>query len=157
MTSAQTELEEAAVHFGSDNQKERYAAGLLPEEELCGLAREQLFKPFAGIPRWGTMTRVQAKDVRHHRQCAAGDTDIVFEAVAAGELTHDEWEAYRLIQAARDIAAVHPWLMSTNAITLAPMAHFATCRHCEAEACRTSVKVTIQWAGRELVREYVLK
>jgi hypothetical protein len=153
-----TELEAAAVRLGTQNQQERFAANLLPEEELLGLARAVLFEPFSlGITPWGTKTRVQVNDVKHHKDCAVGDgSDVVFDTTQAGELNHDEWERYREFMRIRDRAALHPWLDSPQAVTLEPIAHFATCRHCEGEACRMSVKVTIEWAGRKLVREYVL-
>lgn len=151
------ELEAAAAHLGTDNQRERFAAGLLPEDELLALARGELYRPFDGLPRWGKYTLVRVADIRHTPKCEGHDKDVVFESCQAGELSHDEWVAYRALQAARDIAALHPWLSSPGAITLEPMGHFATCTACDAEVCRMSAKVIVKWAGRELVREYVLR
>lgn len=160
------QLEVLAVKLGTANQQERYAAGLLPEDELLAIARTELFKPFEllaqqGVKRWNKDTRVRLNEIRHERSCEErNDTSpeaILFESCQAGELTHGEWETYRIFQKHRDIAAAHPWLATVNGVVLEPIAHFATCSVCQAEASRMSVKVTVHWAGRALVREYVLR
>jgi hypothetical protein len=161
------ELETLAVRLGTTNQQERFAAGMLPEDELLALARAELFKPFEllamdGVKRWGKDTKVKISEIRHERTCEeredASPQAILFETCQAGELKHGEWETYRRFQTTRDIAAEHPWLARVaRGVLLEPLAHFATCSVCQAEASRMSVKVTIHWAGRELVREYVLR
>jgi hypothetical protein len=161
----QVELEAAAAKLGTTNQQERFAAGLLPEDELLALARAELFKPFEtlaqhGVKRWGKDTKVRPSEIRHDSRGRCDmrhESEITYETCQAGELTHDEWEVYRLVMTARDEAAKHPWLASTAAVTIEPLAHFATCTACQAEASRMSVKATIKWAGRELVREYLLR
>lgn len=151
----------AAVATGTPNQQERYAAGFLPEDELLALARAELFKPFDGFKRWAKDTRLQAKDVRHDKTCEehgapTSAEPIVFETCQAIELSHDEWKIYRSIGEARDTADRHDWL-APGSVTIEPLAHFATCSVCQAEAVRMSTKVTVAWAGRRLVREYVLR
>ncbi len=155
------ELELAAVALGTDNQRERFAAGLLPEDELLALARAELFKPFNHLPRWGKDTKVMPGEIRHRRNCEerndrTSPEPIVFETAQAAELSHQEWVAYREVQKARDLAAHHPWLDSA-AVLIEPLMHFATCTVCQGEASRASAKITIHWAGRDLVREYVLR
>lgn len=157
------ELELAAVKLGTKNQQERFAAGLLPEDELLALARAELFRPFDGYRRWAKDTKVRASEIRHKRDCEeasdpmTSDEAIVFETCLAGDLTHDEWEVYREMGCARDEAAKHPWLASMASVVIEPIAHFATCTVCQGEASRMSVKIIIEWAGRKLTREYVLK
>ena len=79
-----------------------------------------------------------------------------FETAHATELTHDDWERYRAFQAARDKAALHSWLATSGDVILQPLTHWASCPLCEAEVCRQTVHVQIAWAGRTLVREYLL-
>ena len=155
------ELEAMAVRLGTRNQQERFAAGLLPDDEINSLARTELFKPFADLPKWGNKM-LRAEHVKHEPRCntqggiVTCDGRVEFETCDVAELSHDEWEVYRLVQQGRDTAANHPWL-DLGSVTIEPLAHFATCSECEAEASRVSAKVTIKWAARELVREYVLR
>ena len=152
------DLEHAAAKLGTENQRERYAAGMLPEDELLALARGELFKPFDGFKRWGKDTKVRAFDIRHRSPCVlTRESDINFEVTQAGELTHDEWVVYKQIGEARDYASRHAWLAGISSVVIEPLAHFATCPACDAESTRMSAKVTIEWAGRKLVREYVLR
>ncbi len=158
-------LELEAAKLGTKNQLERFLAGYLPEDELLALARKVLFAPFDGFERWGKDTKVKPFEIQHSPRCpchprvggGSAEVEAEFETAQAGELTHAEWEVYRAMGAARDHASKHPWLVGTSSVTTEPLAHFATCRKCEAEASRMSAKVTIEWAGRKLVREYVLR
>jgi hypothetical protein len=144
-----------ALSLATDNQRERYAAGLLPEDELLAIARAELFKPFDGFKRWRTGSGVKSEDVRHDRDCQ--DRTVIFETTQAGELSHDEWSMYRTIGEARNKSALHSWFTESAAVTIEPLTHWATCTSCKGEAARSSVKVSVQWAGRVLVREYSLQ
>jgi hypothetical protein len=152
------DLEAEAIKLGTDNQRERYAAGLLPEDELLAIAREELFRPFAAFSRFSTAVKVRDRDVHHTRDCPRTRT-IEYETTQADELSHDEWAGYRAIQAARDVAFLHPWLQAAGAghVTTEPLMHWGSCPLCKAEAYRSSARVVVEWAARELVREYVLR
>lgn len=149
-----------AIALGTDNQRERYAAGLLPEDELLAIARHELFKPFDGFKRWrtdsnrGTATSLRPDDVKHSRDCQ--QRSVGFETTQAGELGHDEWVSYRQISAARDQAALHSWHQTLTAVRIEPMTHWATCATCKGEAAKSTARISIEWAGRVLVREYAL-
>jgi hypothetical protein len=155
-------LEAQAVSMGDDNQRERHASGVLPEDELLHLARAELFRPFADLRRWSSSGRsgvnLTASAVKHTKRCTAKDgTGVKFETCQAGELTHDEWRSLKTIQELAVAVDAHPWMRRAGAkVTIESQTHWATCARCEAEACRSSAKVSIQWAGRILTREYAL-
>lgn len=58
------------AHYGTTSQLERYAADLLPEDELCALAREQLYKPFGGLARYSSSEKIKVSELRHQSDCA---------------------------------------------------------------------------------------
>lgn len=156
------ELErEALAKRGTDNQRARYAAGFLPEDELLAIARAELFAPFNAFKPWHNRF-LKPHAVKHRERTCRGT--IAFETADADELTHDQWEVLAQIKAAAEIAADHHWIVRScvhggadvHKVRVDPLAHWATCEVCGAEEVRASVKVTIQWAGRLLTREYAL-
>lgn len=156
-TPQQLELE--AIAYGNTNQRERYAAGVLPEDELLGIVRPLLFNPFHELPRW-SIGRDRDRMVftlrKQHEPC----DNIVFlvdmETTAVAELTAAEWDRLKTINAAAEIAGKHPWISQAGSVAVRTASHWVTCMSCKAEVVRSSAKVTIQWAGRALVREYAL-
>lgn len=156
-----TWLELEALREGTENQRERYADRLLPEDELLALARTQMFASFVGLPRWATgKAREQMeRNFPHASNCAgtAGPDRYDFETAEATELEGNEFAALKRVRAAVSIVQQHPWLTrSAGRVTVETVTHWVTCRHCKAEVCRSSAKVSIEWAGRVLVREYAL-
>lgn len=143
-------LEDAAAALGTRDQRERYAAGVLPEEELLALARAELFRRFAGLKRWAGRYRVtMGMMLKHADGCA--ESDLQFETTEVSELDGSEWAT---LTAIRELAAVaHPWAPEVAVVT---MTHWVTCAGCKAESSRSVAKVSMTWAGRILVREYVL-
>src|SRR5277367_1555304 len=67
-TNLKSHLEHEALKLGTDNQRERYAAGHLPQEELLALARESLFGSFKDIQRWKALGYAE---VNHKGTCRA--------------------------------------------------------------------------------------
>src|SRR6185295_12666870 len=65
-------LELEALKLGTDNQRERYSAGLLPEDELTALARTELFTGFAGLRRWAKRDHTALGEKLKHRISHAG-------------------------------------------------------------------------------------
>lgn len=157
-----TSMEAEAVKLGDDNQRERFAAGVLPEDELLFLARNELFRPFADMRRWSSSGRsgvnLTASAVHHERLCNAKDgSRVTFETTDASELGHDEWRTLKSLQELAHVVEVHPWMRrSGGKVTIQRHTHWATCDRCKAEAFRSSAKVSIEWAGRVLTREYAL-
>lgn len=150
-------LELEALKNGTEDQRERYAAGFLPEEELTQLARNVLFEPLAGLDlrRWASRNReMLAKDLKH----AADHSQIEYETCDVDSLSTDEWKRLKAIQAGAEIIKTHPWCDDRvgGKVEVTTAAHWATCKGCGVEAVRHSAKVTIHWAGRQLVREWSL-
>lgn len=149
-----TWMELEALTLGTDNQRERYHAQLLPEDELTQLARDELFKVFGDAPRWRALKK---SEVQHYHCLGADGRHVEFETADVGELAHDEWENLKLITELAGMAQGHEWLSrSDGKVTVQSQSHWATCTTCEAEICRSSAKVSIAWAGRILTREYAI-
>lgn len=137
---------------GTDSQRERYAARLLPEDELLALARAQLFAPFASFRRWEKLLH---QDVRHARSCSGGE--VTFTTTPPDSLTHDEWSTFKRITTAVDAAnAGHLSWHGVTAITTL-VEHVGRCSVCDSEAFGRAVNIRIEWAGRPLSREYMLE
>lgn len=198
-----TWLELEALKEGTENQRERYAAGFLPEDELTHLARAILFKGFGEFRRWagrdrtaiglglkhvpvaaqsgerpevvrdeiirevGMMAAARTPEMqaRYDAACgkvagpcpAVGRPDFEIETAEVDVLTAAEWDTLRKLQDMARAAEVHPWLVrSGGTVKVEPATTWATCKVCKSEACRSHAKVSIEWAGRTLVREYVL-
>jgi hypothetical protein len=155
MTVTTQELEALAIATGSPNQRERFAAGVLPEDELLALARVQLFKEFA-FPRWTAHREHERmkRELKHKPTCGVAP-QYKLEACDLDSMTADEWRLFKLFTIAAGKSAQHMWL-KPNAVSIDPVAHFVECASCGAEDARTSIKISIHWAGRILVREYAL-
>ena len=137
---------------GTDNQRERYAVGLLPEDELLALARYELFLPFAPFRRWA---KLEVGDVRHERNCNGGV--VTFSTCEPGSLTHDEWSLFKQITVAIDAANGGALKWHGVTATFALVEHVGRCSVCQAEAFGRAANIRIEWAGRPLSREYALE
>jgi hypothetical protein len=91
-------LAEWTGKYGTDNQRQRLAAGLLPWKEVYEAAEEHLYGPLAAFPPY---KRFEIEEVC---ECLRGSLDdackVKFQSVDATELTAEEWEGYSRIQAA---------------------------------------------------------
>lgn len=160
-----TWLETCALEHGTPNQRERWAAGLLPEDELLALARAELFKPLEGTRRW---RKIEVSHVRHrgeacHAQLLGDMTPAIrFEsadmnATPAAALSHEQWEAFKVVRDHVVVMQMHEWLRrSGGSAEVQCQIHRATCTACHQVTERTSAIVRVTWAGRVLVREYAL-
>lgn len=159
-----TWLELEAVSLGSENQRERHMAGVLPDDELTALARTELFKGFGEFRRWAGRDRAGMRFALKHKTSKANPTPCVVNQEAieletddATELGPDEWNTLKRIQSTVQAMKDHPWIHRGNCpVSIVSSTHWATCQICKSEMFRSSVKVTIHWAGRELTREYSL-
>jgi len=168
---ARRELERLAVELGSDHQRKRFHAGVLPESEILALARGELYTPFlmardpfrnAPIERWHTRVARDAmgEAFRHRDGCrhrARWWRPSHFEVTEIDELDHREWDNLEQLQAALATANEHPWIVAEGTpAVLETLQHWLTCPVCDNENRRSVAKVTIQWAGYIFVREYAL-
>ena len=156
------ELQLLKLH-GSENQRERWTAGLLPEDELLALARSVLFAPFASFPRWQKLLH---QDVRHDKSCSGGA--ITFDTRKPADLTHDEWALYKKISGVaiehayqlhqiRKAAGGEPYQLTGVTCVPSIVEHVGRCSICPAECFGRAANIRIEWAGRPLSREYSLE
>lgn len=154
-----TWLEFEALKLGTDNQRERHAAGVLPTEELTALARGELYKPLENWGRWHNKA-FTAGDVRHRGPCHGGPLDVKFTTTGGAALPPMEgtaWEALKALRHAVNKVNVHPWLMRSHSSAQVDVTrHQARCELCRAQVTRYAAKVIIPWGAHILVREYVL-
>jgi hypothetical protein len=143
---------EMLVNHGTDNQQERWEAGLLPEPELLQLARYVLFLPFASFRRW---VKLEAGDMRHGKDCTGGAT--TFATRFPGSLTHDEWSNFRKITEAVDAANEGPIGVHGVVAVIVLVEHVGICSICPAQIYGRAASIRIEWAGRPLSREYSLE
>lgn len=154
-----TWLEIEALKLGSDNQRERWAAHLLPDDEIAQLARAELYKGFERCERWHTSeVRPAMRNKltgRHTPQCPG--VPLEFEIADVAELAADEWDTLKKLHDLVVAVNMHPWMFRQKAeAQIASFTHWVTCKNCQAEVCRSGAKVSIPWAGRILVREFKL-
>ena len=140
------------VKLGSADQKERWHAGTLPEDELLSLARGVLFAPFNDIPRWQML---EPEEVHHTRDCRASKA-VEFMVVDRVRLTRSEWATLNRISALTIVASDLAFLQDVLAFEVKLRCHLARCSACHAEIDGMSALVSVSWAGRTLSREYAL-
>ncbi len=156
-----TWLELQAVATGTESQRERYRDGVLPEEELLQLARAQVFVAFEEIPRWKAIAQ---RDLPHPYAigypCPGTNPRsglVTFETADVDELGPEEWVTMKRICNLATVANLHPDAECLGLIFMVdPRTHWAGCKACKAEICRSSARVSVRWAGRDLAREYAL-
>ncbi len=168
--------ESRALERGTVSQRERHAAGVLPEQELLELARTELFRPFALFAK---RTPMNFASIAHPRngagiwKCLAtprasgpvrdANELINWETKHGTELTEREANTLKSINHASREAERHPWLrppvlgiVSPEVVGVSPREHVGTCQVCSCTTYERSALVSIYWAGRTLSREYVL-
>lgn len=161
-------LEHEALVLGTENQRERWRAGVLPEDELLQIARAELFKGFGQFTRWhsnhGRREMLLGKrPAKHSATCTTRDYvtsawHYLFEVADVAELDGPQWETLKQIQDAAEAVCVHPWMVRQGRrAEVESCTHWATCKECKAEVSRSVAKVSIPWAGHILVREFSLQ
>lgn len=175
-----TNLELVCVQrTGTAEQLERFKAGVLPEEELCTLARGELFKRFEALPRWNSRSNrrsasLHMTDVRHDADCGyrKGEHEpfdmwalrlkangaVRFETTAASEMSASDFAKFKAICALvsrvnQELPAVTK-LDNPTPFEAVPKTHWATCTMCAREELRHTALISVHWAGRTLSREY---
>lgn len=153
-------LEGEALKLASASQRIRMATEETRADEILGIARGELFKPFADFvkrpKRW-------ASAVVHAADCAGPDVRWFVSRSSAADahgLTPEETANLRAIGMAARQTAQHEWLTRTTVgsvvIDLKIQTHVGTCATCDASHVDHGVLVTIPWADRTLSREYLL-
>jgi hypothetical protein len=157
-------LERETIKLGTPDQIARFEKRLLPDVELVDLARTELFKPFAQFSKWQPL---KYGDVHHVTDTCRGWVDITsrhlypVSPISPGRedyLSQEQWDTcQRINRVAETMATEHPWLAKPGVRpTIRLQEHVAVCPMCKVEVRKLSALVTIQWAGRNLSREYAL-
>jgi hypothetical protein len=156
---------------GTFDQRTRWCTCILPEEELLGIARNELFRPFGLLTKRRQMVFADIPhpvDVRGVWSCLKGTAiggatralaDLVtWETLPNPRLAAAEYRTLLRIQEATAEIRRHPWMQGAGgeAVSTEVREHRGTCKKCGGMAFERSALVTIQWAGRNLSREYVL-
>lgn len=151
-----------ALKGGTASQRQRHAAQLLPDEDLCQLARDELFKPFAMFAR---RQKMKPSAIPHPRDRVTGKStcgEVPPVAWSSGDapraLSNDQWQTVLRLEVALKEARRHVWLQpnSSSAVRIKLRVHTGTCQSCGGSVAEDTALVEIDWAGRTLSREYVL-
>lgn len=148
-----------ALEHATEDQRQRFVQGCLPEDEILHIARAVLFKGFGAFGAFERWAKSHALDqmtgeLRHAVHCKRNVN--AHSSGPAEDLSAVEAKNLAALNAVADAARMHPWLVHTGGtVTVAAFTHWLLCT-CEAESSRSSAKVTITWGERELVREYAL-
>ena len=154
-----TYLESEAVKRGTDNQRERWAAHLLPEEELTALARKEIYFNFEGLKRWRNLSERQADLAIKHAETCLLQAPVTFTRLDTIDfLTAAEWKVYKKVQTLVDeTMRIHTWCTDAGCtISFSLGGHLAACTVCNKAIRFPTAMVTALWAGRTLTREYAL-
>jgi hypothetical protein len=160
MDNLRTYLESEALKLAAATGRQRQASEVTREDEVIGIARGELFRPFSNFivrpKRW-------ASSVVHTQGCPGANVEWsvarvpVFEA---RELTQAEATNLAAISDAARTAARHEWLVRSSpgsvALDLKVQTHVGACKACRGAHVDHGVLVTIPWLDRTLSREYLL-
>jgi len=154
---AAAEAEEAAIEqqrrslvmdHGTPDQRERYAAGVLPWHELIDLARSILFAPFDALPAY---LRKTAGDIEHDDDCEVSVEEIEISWVTKEANNHGlTSEQFAALKAVRALAK------KIDGAIVDVVSHYAklSCRCADPEWL--AARVSIPFAGETLKSSYAL-
>lgn len=135
------QISEWLREHGNDNQRERFAAELLPTSEIVALERQRRFgdthKAYESIT---------SRDFTHEPDCYAYP-DVRFHSEEwEGPLSADQWTTLK------DLKQSYP----EPEYTYEMRAHKATCKGCEMFHWRYGVRVAFVAFGQTIYREFAL-
>lgn len=137
-----------------------YDDGALPENDLLALARAELFSPLAKVERWAGRDWSKIEQaIAHAGRCwesTPPEALYAHETAPIKALTLHQWDQQAAIHRAAAEIRRHPWIQNDASVVVVDTTNTATCRQCHGSARRNVIKVSVAWAGRHLVREYVL-
>jgi hypothetical protein len=131
------------AEYGTPSQIQRHAAGVLPPDELTGLARAT-WLPVLDLALYAPLTK---QDLNHNDSCLDPRSRFASRPCAAGPWTATEWDVIR------EITAAHA---GVEGVSVTPMAHDLDCPECDAETVRYGVRVSLTRYGLTVKREYAL-
>lgn len=133
------------AEHGTQNQKERWAAGLLPAREIDKAMEDHAFAPAANLPLF---PRIEAGDIEHESGCASewddDAWDLDCESADAASCTADEFESLKRIRELFPDAEV------------SIKRHTCSCSKCKADETRSGVFVKLTVGAFTFNREFAL-
>jgi hypothetical protein len=124
----------------------RWSEGLLPEKELLARVRDVVF---AGLADWPRYVRIVDSDLWHDEHCMQAVP--IYSTEDADELTADEYTALDTFR-----------VQAPPGATVEAREHVGYCAGCNGDkrndhdVVRRSVRVTVDWHGTSVSREYGL-
>lgn len=136
------------------NQQERWTAGVLPDLELLALVRDELFAPFEERD-FLRRKPMQEREVHASPGCMQ---EVRWSSADGSALTGEQWRTWRRILDTVNEVRSHAWLefSARPCVTAQIRQHSGECTHCQRIRLQQSAIVTVEWAGRNLSREYLL-
>lgn len=129
---------------GTENQKARYHAELLPESEVLDAIREKTFKSLQGFTLYKNM---QANEVCICDMYSYGPCDIEFDDYSAEEATAEEWD--RMEEIRKIIQTEYPQAR------MELREHKGKSSRCQNVVIAKGIRVTVRIENLNLRREYV--
>lgn len=137
-----TAVSEFVRTYGDENQIQRQAAGVLPDEEAEGLVRNHLFAA-GDSARLAKHSRIRPAHIPC--ECDYQEEQYEYDQEALSTLTAEQWEIAQQLRAAFPTARIEH------------RRHTGRCASCQAgTVTRYSALVTIDWHNRPFSRAYAL-
>jgi hypothetical protein len=143
--------------------RERHAAGVLPQDELEELARDE-FLPLRSASKRGLGCRyakLHAPDVEHSGEASCCEPVKFRSLTYTGAYDAEQWEKLKAVKA--DVASFVDYMRDFSGVSYDGLReevrkHNAWCpdTDCVGDTYRYGYRLTLEWAGMTLVRELAL-
>lgn len=143
----------AVMERGSHTLQRRWLAGMVSDDEIKTIAREELFAAFG---QW-VKRRPMTHESLHSPCMPCGAGTSTWSTRDKPTLTSTQWRTLEALrETAREVQR-HRWLRpSRDSVVIEVREHRGVCNHCARSRSQTAALVTIRWAGRDLSREFML-
>jgi hypothetical protein len=130
------------VHHGTESQRERLGAGVLPLTEALDAMRDSLYEPLAKEARF---QRLKASEIEHQDYCGVhAASHAEWDSYEASEVTDEEWQRIKALSHLMEGAECEV------------VEHRGTCRACDGTATRRSIRVAVYHGPIRFTREYAI-
>lgn len=139
------------LEHGTDEQRERLQANVLPDEERDSIVRDLLYLPIADLPRWATVDKFEIREHALSKRLAKIEDAVVMGSWPADSVTADEWALRKRIFLS---LSEHLHQLLVNDVCLMTIENLWLVATCGAyEERYTKFKITITWHDVQFVRE----
>jgi hypothetical protein len=147
------------IQIGRPDQIQRFDAGFIPDDEVLGLARGQLFRPLEGFPRRSGASRIKSSQLDHKTGCRASSwAPGMYETVEDPPLGPTAGLNFQSIaNVAQTIYGIELAGHGPERVGIRAYEHVGWCPLCDGDKITVpTAKVTVVWNGWQMVREYEL-